>query len=140
MPYCILFFWTCIYIDADRNLCVSVANYIICNIFFRCILYVWLLQVPPVLTRNGWLNGPSAHLVALDAELLEASRSLKMMQMSRLLMLLMLRRCRVRLLLTQQCLQMIIVIIDNLMGLVSPDGEVFTKLLQATHIARGGPI
>lgn len=38
----------------------------------------------------------------------------------------------------QRCLQMIVVIINNRMGLVNPDGEVFTGLSRATNIAHGG--
>lgn len=40
----------------------------------------------------------------------------------------------------QHCLQMIAIIMDNLVGLVIPDGEVYTLTSQATHIARGGPV
>lgn len=37
-------------------------------------------------------------------------------------------------------LSMIAVIMDNLMGLVNPDGEVYTLAPHATNIARGRPI
>lgn len=40
----------------------------------------------------------------------------------------------------QHRLQMIAVIIDNLMGLVNPYGEVYTGLSRAAYIAHEGPI
>lgn len=40
----------------------------------------------------------------------------------------------------QQCLHMIAVIMDSLMGLVNPDVKVCTGLSRAAHIARGRPI
>ena len=40
----------------------------------------------------------------------------------------------------KQCMQMIAVIMDNLMSLVNPDGEVFTGLSREAHIARERPI
>lgn len=38
----------------------------------------------------------------------------------------------------RQHLQMIAVIMDNLVGLVNPDGEVYTGLSRAAHIVCGG--
>ena len=38
----------------------------------------------------------------------------------------------------QQCFKMIAIIMDNLMGLVNPDGEVYTRLSRAANIANGG--
>lgn len=40
----------------------------------------------------------------------------------------------------QQRLQMIAVIMDNLMGLVNPNGEVYTGLSRAADITHGRPI
>lgn len=40
----------------------------------------------------------------------------------------------------QQRLQMIAIIMDNLMGLVNLDDEVYTELARAAHIACKGPI
>lgn len=40
----------------------------------------------------------------------------------------------------QHRMQMITIIMDNLMDLVNPDGDVFIGLLWKTHIACGGPI
>ena len=37
-------------------------------------------------------------------------------------------------------LQFIAVHLDNLMGLVNPDGEIYTGLARLADIARGGPI
>lgn len=37
----------------------------------------------------------------------------------------------------QECLQMVVVIMDNLMSLINPCGEVFTRLFETTHIANG---
>lgn len=40
----------------------------------------------------------------------------------------------------QQRPQMVAVIMDNLMGLINPDGEILIGLSRATHIARGEPV
>lgn len=40
----------------------------------------------------------------------------------------------------QERLQMVALIMDNLMGLKNPDGELFTRLSRTAHIARGRPI
>lgn len=40
----------------------------------------------------------------------------------------------------QQLMQMISVIMDNIMGLVNLDGEVYTLISQAAHIARERPM
>lgn len=39
-----------------------------------------------------------------------------------------------------QQLQVLAVIMDNLMGLMNPCGEVYSLVEQAVHIVRGGPI